>query len=111
MQQVKDIVATAREMKTTDLHLTFTTEERVATNPYKGVPQLHFDQLNVIAACLQEIKYEAQLIDIKIDTPILHLLKKKKKLGKQFARQQLLKCEDWNDWKASEFKQLELYEM
>ena len=113
MHHVEQIIATARQQMKPDLQFTFATEERVAIHTDSGTPQLYFDQLNAIAAYLQEIKYDEQFLDIDLETPILHLLKRQKKSKgmAQFSRKQLRQREDWNDWIESEHKQLNLYKM
>ena len=42
--------------------------------------------------------------------PIVHHMKKKRN-NAQFTRRQLKQRDDWQDWKESEHKQLELYEI
>ena len=91
IKEVEKIVATARQQQKQDLQFTFATEERVAIHTDSGTPQLYFDQLNAIAAYLQKIKYDEQFLDDDLETPILHLLKQKKKSKgmAQFSRKQL----------------------
>ena len=111
LEQVKQIVADARANKTPNLLLTFATEERVPIHPEHGTPQLYFGQLNTIAAYLQEPKHDEEFIDIETGTPIINLIAKKRKNNAQFTRPELKRRDDWDDWKKSEYKQLDLYEM
>ena len=73
--------------------------------------KLYFDQLNAIAAYLQELKYDEEFIDVDTGVPIINLINKKRCNNAQFTRPELKRREDWDDWKHSEYKQLDLYEM
>ena len=112
---VKQIISQARQDKIPTLKLTFATEERVSIHPEHGTPQLYFDQLNTIAAYLQEMKYDEEFIELGIDSNtdilIINLLNKKRKNNAQFTRPELKRRQDWKGWEASEYKQLDLYEM
>ena len=111
INEVKRLIAQARTDNIPKLQFTFATDERVSIHPEHGVPQLYFDQLNTLAAYLQEMKYDEQFIDLETNEPIINLLSKKRKSNAQYTRAELKKREDWPDWVASEFKQLDLYEM
>ena len=74
--------------------------------------QFHFDQLNALATYLQAIKLDETFLDNDLETPLLNLLQVKKSKGMaQFIRKQLKQRQDWIDWKNSEHKQLDLYQM
>ena len=65
IDQVKQVISQARTDGKLTLNLTFATEERVPIHPEHGKPQLYFDQLNAIAAYLQELKYDDEFIDVE----------------------------------------------
>ena len=44
------IIKKARDNKVNTLQFTFSTEKFVSFNPQEGIPQIHYDQMNVIAA-------------------------------------------------------------
>ena len=110
---VKAYIEDARKQQKSHLILTLATEERVPVHVDSGTPQLFFDQLNILAAYLQEIKLDEQFLDHDLETPLLNLIKVKKKAKgiAQFSRKQLKQREDWNDWIQSEHKQLDLYDL
>ena len=120
------------------------TIEKQAMHPDDGVPIMYFDQLNMIAQHLREIKYGSDVPpmqqkpvplipsnDSKI-TAAMAMIKalfidgmiprtaairaaqelkpKNKQRGKKLTRRILLKQDDWDDWKNSEWKQLDQYE-
>ena len=113
IQQLKQLISDARQRMKQHIIVKFATEERISIHPQNGTPQIYFDQLNVIAKHLHEIKtgetieYTGEHDQI---TPTIHRLKKGKKFS-QFSRKELLQADDWNDWKMSEYKQLDQYEM
>ena len=111
INEVKRLIAQARTDNIPKLQFTFATDERVSIHPEHGVPQLYFDQLNTLTAYLQEMKYDEQFIDLETNEPVINLISKKRKSNAQYTRAELKKREDWPDWVASEFKQLDLYEM
>ena len=110
-QDVQNMIEKARQSQRPELELTFATEEKVSMHPEHGTPQLFFDQLNTIAAYLQEMKYNETFMDLEYDEPTINYLQKKRKNNAQFTRNELKKRDDWDDWKRSEFKQLDLYEI
>ena len=112
INDVEAIIEQARLEQKSHLTLTFATDEKVPVHVESGVPQLHFDQLNALAAYLQEIKLDETFLDNDLETPLLNLLKVKKSKGMaQFTRKQLKQRDDWKDWEKSEHKQLDLYQM
>ena len=85
LTHVENLITEARKQQKPYMKFTFATEERVSIHNDSGTPQLYFDQLNAIAAYLQEIKYDKEFLDDDLETPILHLLKTKRK-GKGMAQ-------------------------
>ena len=113
LSDVTTYIEQARHQRKSHLTLTVATEERVPVHTDNGTPQLFFDQLNILAAYLQEIKFDETILDHDLETPILNLIKVKHKSKgmAQFTRKQLKQRDDWNDWISSEHKQLNLYDM
>ena len=50
MAHVKKAISQARTSGKKDISLVFSTEKFASMNPQEGVPQIHYDQMNVIAA-------------------------------------------------------------
>ena len=132
--QVIAAISAARTRKETTILVTFGSFKEISHNSQLGIPQLFHDQMNVIAKHLWELDNDPSygtsdsslgldsLTDIFLkreDREILDglhdivchsldsstLSKRKGKL----TRRKLMKCSDWNDWEASEFKQLDQY--
>jgi hypothetical protein len=49
-------IQAARDKKKFKIQATFATDRSYGIHPYQGVPQIYFDQLNIIAHHLQEIQ-------------------------------------------------------
>ena len=107
--------------------LTFVTLEKVSIHPQKGVPQLYFDQLNIIARHNLELKESATIMLDDNDSndkddwkakiyklgdestaPAAH--QKDARIVEKLTRRILMKRDDWHEWKKSEAKQLDQYE-
>ena len=110
ISEVEEEISQSRKEQKSEISLTFATDEKIPIHIEKGVPQLYFDQLNVIAEILQEIKYDAEFLDVECEPPVVNLVRKKRN-NAQFTRRELKKRKDWHDWKESEKKQLDLYEI
>ena len=81
-------------------------------HPEHGTPQFFSDQINNMAAHLQDIKYDEEFYDIESDMPLVNVLQQKKnKSNAQFSRKELKARSDWKEWQQSEYKQLDLYEL
>ena len=112
-----------------NIELEFVILEKVATHSQKGVPQLYYDQLNVIATHHLELKEQAKVVlkQIETDTSDEHweaqvrklsyeasqeniAVQKDAKIVEKLTRKILLQRDDWDDWRKSEAKQLEQYE-
>jgi dUTP pyrophosphatase len=98
------------------LTIVFSTVEKQALHPQSSVPQLYFDQLNHIGKHLIAMKYDPSwmsdeqhdsLVEIK---QLKGILPKGKRRSAKLTRRKLLTQDNWNDWKESEFLQLEQYE-
>ena len=110
INEVEQEISQSRKEQKSEVSLTFATDEKIPVHIEKGVPQLYFDQLNVIAEILQEIRYDAEFLDVECEPPVVNLLRKKRN-NAQFTRRELKRRKDWYDWQESEKKQLDLYEI
>ena len=137
-----DITSFFSTNKDAQVRLKLGTIEKQAMHPDDGVPIMYFDQLNMIAQHLRELKYGDDL-DKESPQPVtpsednkltatLRMLRaiffdgivpytaaikaaqelkpKSKQRGKKLTRRKLLQQDDWDDWKHSEWKQLDQYE-
>jgi len=136
VKSIADVVRTIRSLKvksnrdkTSEVNLEFVTIEKVAMHPQRGVPQMYFDQLNVVANHHLEIIEQAETILQHEDndrsgertwethirklsdesSPSNIVKQKNSKVIEKLTRRILMKRDDWNDWKQSEAKQLEQY--
>ena len=108
------------------VHLTFRTLEKTSMHPQKGIPQLYYDQLNVIAQHQFELKEKGEVI-VESNGEISHewcakvrqlndenieetLQQKDAKVVEKLTRRILMKRDDWDEWRDSEAKQLNQYE-
>ena len=138
IKNIKDVVQTIEKLKLRlsnkrsnekMVNLQFVMLEKVAVHPQKGVPQLYFDQLNVIATHHMEMKEDGDVkatYEERIETPkadwqsqIRQLsnenaneniaIQKDAKVVEKLTRRILMQRDDWNEWRRSEEKQLEQY--
>ena len=134
LQSIADVIRTIREFKENRsdkkmsvIDLEFVSIEKVAMHPQKGIPQMYFDQLNVVANHHLELVEEAETIlqhdEYKCEinegwksqitklsnesSPENTVKQKDSKVVEKLTRRILMKRDDWNDWKQSERKQLE----
>ena len=133
---VEAAIATARQEKKFKVHCVFATEKRYGVHPNEGSLMLYFDQLNAFAKHIYEAdrEYFGPPDDDKRDwveeanaTPTQHLedairtmtadISEQKvhnpaddpELGKFFKKREILQREDFPEWRASCFKQLDQY--
>jgi hypothetical protein len=98
-------IAKARQQNRPNCQFTVTFDELKHTTTQDGVPQLYFDQLNVIRDHLTDIKLAHDHLSDALQMTTggrLHAVQK-------FTRRTLEKRDDWPDWAASEHKQLNQY--
>ena len=50
------LIKKSRKLKATDVKVIFGTIDKIPLHPSYGVPQMHFDQLNVVAHHLHQMK-------------------------------------------------------
>jgi hypothetical protein len=101
----------------TSLHLI----TKTYTPPHQGIPQLYFDQLNVIAQHLQTSKQEHQTSNTSISDTIRQLHNDphnthistapsmEEPTSQSFTLSQLKKRDNWPEWKQSRYKMLDQY--
>ena len=145
MTNEADIVSFFKTTTDSQVTLRLGTIEKQAMHPDDGVPMMYFDQLNMIAQHLRELKYgdddNTETQQAKSATPptddskiqaTMRMIKamffdgilphsaaikaaqelkpKNKQRSKKLTRRILIKQDDWEDWKQSEWKQLDQYE-
>ena len=95
------LVDTARKLGSLTIPISFATIDRQAMHPVLGVPQIHHDQMNIVAAHLNDIAQHTQesrwAADSDTFTPIVDKL----------TRRKLKVLDDWDDWNKAEFTQLD----
>jgi len=92
-------------------------------HPHKGIPQLHFDQLNIVVIHHHELKQDATITahySIKEEDEWEAKVRKlgnendkdneSKIIPNKLTRKYLKQQSDWADWKNPEAKQLDQYE-
>jgi len=100
----------------------FQTIEKIPMHPMKGIPQIYYDQLNILAEHQYELKQNATIIaqhihddkEEEYDAIVRKMGEedsesnqiKKAYVPNKLTRKYLMKQKDWLDWKMSEFKQL-----
>ena len=120
----QDIIQTIQKFRNQNkdsITIQFATIDKQSIHPQMGLPQLYHDQLNVIAEHLWALKnlpewsenvknaIESNSINISDKTMkrlAINKITKQKKLTRRILKQQ----DDWNDWRLSEFKQLDQYQ-
>ena len=104
----------------------FQTIEKIPMHPMKGIPQIYYDQLNILAEHQYELKQNATIVaqhihddkEEEYDAIVRKMGEedcesnqiKKAYVPNKLTRKYLMKQKDWLDWKMSEFKQLDQYE-
>jgi hypothetical protein len=106
--------------------LIIATDRSYGVHPMEGILQIHFDQLNTIAKHLEDIKRDeeaARMAELPLPaqatvcraTPETHVdpapppEPPPEELAQAFTKKQLLKRNDWPDWKQGIYKQLSQY--
>ena len=136
IEKVKLAISFARKRNDNSLFIKFGSFKEMSHHSQLGIPQLFHDQMNVIAQQLWDLDKDPGFAPLRSSTILgldplhdtklskhdhkklhdlhtlvshsvdsLNLSKRKSKL----TRRKLLKCSDWDDWEASEFKQLDQY--
>ena len=98
VKNVEKIIRRSRKNGDTHVVVVFGTIGKVPLHPTYGVPQMHFDQLNVIAHHLHQMKgYECQhctdRTGMKCEAHV-----NKAKSAQRFTRRVLQQRQDWEAW-------------
>jgi dUTP pyrophosphatase len=100
--------------------ITFGTINPVALHPQTGNPQIHQDQLNAVQKVLLNIKHQCQREEeprhpptpcstvATLPTPSANT-DTNPELSQTFTLKQLKQRSDWQEWRASQFKELQQY--
>jgi len=136
VKTIKDVIRTIRNLKMKSekkklkdrvVHLIFRTLEKTSIHPQKGIPQMFYDQLNVVAKHQYELKEKGEVIlksneegsnehwyakvqQLNDENNEQKIHQKDAKIVEKLTRRILMKRDDWNEWKESEAKQLNQYE-
>ena len=131
-------IAAARMKADIEVEVGFATIQKSSMHPQLGIPQLYHDQLNIIGEHLWQLKNDPEWReDVEEALPILEVMKKDTlselssedkaalenlifkanavqkpislKQQKKLTRRILKQLPDWDEWKQSEFKQLDQY--
>ena len=133
VQDIKDKIADHRKTKSDqEILVQYSTVEKQSMQPQMGIPQVYMDQMNIIGQHLWEIQNDPawaervnnampamealnrdDVIFTKNDRARMHHagmhVKAAKVTGKKLTRKRLKAQDDWNEWQASEWKQLDAY--
>ncbi len=121
-QEIKNIddlkVAIQQKRKQGQLKVTccFATDRSFGIHPHHGIPQLYFDQLNIIAKHLKSINQDEQSTIWSLqqpssnDTMSAPQTTDNPDAGQFFTKKELQKCQDWNEWQQSIYKMLDQYQ-
>ena len=127
LTDLAEAIAKARADKAFKIQITFGTERKYGINPFDGNLQLYFDQMNSFAKHIYESEKEyreklkqlrATTDSVTDDTDTLirtisgdseQAKPKDPDIGKAFTKKQLLSRNDWQEWRESQWKQLDQY--
>ena len=121
--------------KDEEVSIQFATMEKHAMQPQMGIPQVYQDQMNIIGKHLWDIQNDPDWSErVNYAMPAMEALNrndnvftkndkarmhhaylqintvKSKPTGKKLTRKRLKAQDDWNEWQASEWKQLDAYQ-
>ena len=110
-------IASSRLLKMKDIKITFSTLDRQSLHPQLGIPQLYHDQMHIIAQHITNIQQEQKFLQELTDGNAIPFqssttrfnINKLKKKHNTFTLKELKKRDDWVEWNASIFKQLDQY--
>ena len=110
VKTIEQIIQKCRKSNQKHVKVVFGTIEKVSLHPTYGVPQMHFDQLNVIAHHLHQMKgHECHnCTDPTGMKCVAHV--KKAKSAQRFTRRVLQQRQDWDAWQQAEYKMHDDYE-
>ena len=115
---ISQLKRTIQDCDAPQMHIRFATVEKQALHPQHGVTQLYFDQMNQIGRHLFTLAHDPDwLSDEQYNGSItVHKLRggiipKGRRRGAKLTRRKLQQRDDWQDWRKSEDKQLDQYEL
>ena len=114
LADVHDIIATARTHKSNAISVEFITKDFVNLHPGTNVPQIHLDQMNIMAyrhqAAINNIKSWENLHNTPpVTDNLICAAMDREKLKPRLIRDFLKKKLDWVDRSILEYKQLNQY--
>jgi hypothetical protein len=101
--------------KNNSKHATFTTDRSHGIHPPQGVPQLYFDQRNVLPKHLDHIKQDQHIAQVNqlmahhADEQHPATTAPDETMAQTFKLHQLKKRDDWPEWQKSRYKMLDQY--
>ena len=93
----------ARRLGSLTIPINFATIDRQAIHPVLDVPQIYHDQINIVAAHLNDIAQNTQESLWATDSDEL------KPTTNKLTRRKLKVLEYWDDWNRAEFSQIDQY--
>lgn len=116
IEEIQQAITKARQSGVIKATCTFAVDKSFGIHPHQGVPQLYFDQLNVIAKHLHDIQQETQQTQQCIrtaratQTANVPQSQPTEPIAQSFKLAQLKKREDWPEWRQSRFTMLDQYQ-
>ena len=107
---VENAVKEAQTKQVATIDIDFGTIDKVPLHPSYGVPQLHFDQLNVIAHHLHDMNGFTCPDCTNADATSCPQVIAKAASSPRFTRRILQQHQDWNMWEKAEYKMHDDYE-
>jgi hypothetical protein len=124
---LEQAISQARTRKMLKAKIVFATDKSYGVHPMEGILQIHFDQLNVIAKHLEDIKKDHDKARIeKLPEPNATIRANltmtepdpppkpphtptEEEPAQSFTKKQLVKRDDWAEWQQGIYKQLNMY--
>ncbi len=121
MDDLTNAIMNAQQQGIINATREFATDKSYGIHPHQGIPQLYFDQLNIIGQHLQAIKHDQ---NAKATIRTLYpngsttnpttshsqpLPESEPNAAQKFPLQQLCKRDDWPEWQKSRYKMLDKY--
>jgi len=129
-EDLEHAISQTRLRKMLKAKLVIATDKSYGVHPMEGILQIHFDQLNVIAKHLEDIKQEqdkARMESLPIPSATVRVQCAApetepdpppkppyppiaaEEVAQSFTKKQLQKRDDWLEWQAGIYKQLNMY--
>jgi dUTP pyrophosphatase len=114
IKDLEDTVQKARQEGLINATCTFAVDKSYGIHPQQDIPQLHFDQLNIIAKHIQSINHKCaqestvRQLDSSTTTPSTSQSQTHEH-PQSFTPSQLRKRPDWPEWQQAQYKMLNQY--